>query len=112
MQVTETLSDGLKRAWSVIVPAADIDARRAKRLAEITRTANIPGFRPGKVPAGVIKKRYGQAIMAEVLEESVNGATQQVMTDRGLRPAVQPKVDVVSIDANGLHWLQGAFTVD
>ncbi len=98
MQVTETLSDGLKRAWSVVVPAADIDARRAKRLAEITRTANIPGFRPGKVPAGVIKKRYGQAIMAEVLEESVNGATQQVMTDRGLRPAVQPKVDVVSID--------------
>ena len=98
MQVTETLSDGLKRAWSVIVPAADIDARREKRLAEITRTANIPGFRPGKVPVGVIKKRYGSAVMAEVLEESVNGATQQVMTDRGLRPAVQPKVDVVSID--------------
>jgi trigger factor len=98
MQVTETLSDGLKRAWSVVVPAADIDARREKRLAEITKTANIPGFRPGKVPVGVIKKRFGSAVMAEVLEESVNGATQQVMTDRGLRPAVQPKVDVVSLD--------------
>ncbi len=98
MQVTETLSDGLKRAWSVVVPAEDIGARRAKRLAEIGRTANIPGFRPGKVPAAVITKRFGTAVMAEVLEESVNTATQQVLTDRGLRPAQQPKVDVVSLD--------------
>ena len=98
MQVTETLSDGLKRAWSVVVPADDIGARRSKRLAEIGRTANIPGFRPGKVPAAVITKRFGTAVMAEVLEESVNSATQQVLTDRGLRPAQQPKVDVVSLD--------------
>ncbi|MCX7382316.1 MAG: trigger factor [Alphaproteobacteria bacterium] len=98
MQVTETLSDGLKRAWSVVVPAEDIGARRAKRLAEIGRTANIPGFRPGKIPATVITKRFGTAVMAEVLEESVNSATQQVLTDRGLRPAQQPKVDVVSLD--------------
>ena len=98
MQVTETLSDGLKRAWSVVVPADDIGARRSKRLAEIGRTANIPGFRPGKIPAAVITKRFGTAVMAEVLEESVNSATQQVLTDRGLRPAQQPKVDVVSLD--------------
>ncbi len=98
MQVTETLSDGLKRAWSVVVPAADIDARRSKRLGEITRTANIPGFRPGKVPMAVVKKRFGTAVMAEVLEESVNNATQEVLTDRGLRPAMQPKVDVTSLD--------------
>ena len=98
MQVTETLSDGLKRAWSVVVPADDIGARRNKRLAEIGRTANIPGFRPGKIPAGVITKRFGTAVMAEVLEESVNNATRQVLADRGLRPAQQPKVDVVSLD--------------
>ena len=98
MQVTETLSDGLKRAWSVVVPAADIDGRRSKRLGEISRTANIPGFRPGKVPMSVVKSRFGTAIMSEVLEESVNDATRQVMTERGLRPAMQPKVDVVSLD--------------
>jgi trigger factor len=98
MQVTETLSDGLKRAWSVVVPAADIEGRRAKRLGEIGRTANIPGFRPGKVPLSVVKNRFGTAVMAEVLEESVNDATRQVMTERGLRPAMQPKVDVVSLD--------------
>jgi len=98
MQVTETLSDGLKRAWSVVVPAADISGKRAKRLAELTRTVNIPGFRPGKVPMSVVTKRFGTAVMAEVLEASVNEATTQVLTDRGLRPANQPKVDVVSLD--------------
>ena len=98
MQVNETLSDGLKRAWSVMVPAADIDGRRSKRLAEISRTANIPGFRPGKIPMSVVTKRFGTAVMSEVLEESVNDATRQVLTDRGLRPAMQPKVEVVSLD--------------
>ena len=98
MQVTETLSDGLKRAWSVTVPAADIAGRRSKRLNEIVRTANIPGFRPGKVPMTVVTKRFGTAVMAEVLEESVNKATRQVLDDRGLRAASQPKVDVVSLD--------------
>ncbi len=98
MQVNETLSDGLKRAWSVVVPASDIDGRRSKRLAEISRTVNIPGFRPGKVPMSVVTKRFGTAVMSEVLEESVNDATRQVLSDRGLRPAMQPKVDVVSLD--------------
>ena len=100
MQVTETLSDGLKRAWSVVIPAADIGAKRASRLAEITRTANIAGFRPGKVPMGVITKRFGAAVMAEVLQDSVSSATEEMFTSRGLRPAVQPKVDVVSTDEN------------
>jgi trigger factor len=99
MQVTETLSDGLKRGFTVVVPAADIESRRAKRLAELGKTVRLPGFRPGKVPVTVVKQRYGGAVTAEVLEESVNRATQQVLTDRGLRSASQPKVEVVSLDA-------------
>ncbi|MCW3475190.1 trigger factor [Limobrevibacterium gyesilva] len=98
MQVTETLSDGLKRAYTVVVPAADIESRRSKRLAEIGKTVNLPGFRPGKVPLPVVKQRYGTAVTAEVLEESVNDATRQVLSDRGLRAATQPKVDVVSLE--------------
>jgi len=96
MQVTETLSDGLKRGFTVVVPAADIEGRRAKRLAELAKTLQLPGFRPGKVPTTVVKQRYGGAVTAEVLEESVNNATQQVLTDRGLRSAGQPKVELVS----------------
>src|SRR5271165_6043477 len=101
MQVTETLSEGLKRAYTVVVPAADIETRRAARLANLGKTLNLPGFRPGKVPTTVVRQRYGTAVNAEVLEESVTQATQQVLTERGLRPALQPKVDVVSLDPTG-----------
>ncbi len=97
MQVTETLSEGLKRGFTVVIPAAHIEDKHAKRLAELGRTLSLPGFRPGKVPPTVIRKRYGTAVQAEVLEESVNEATSQVLSDRGLRAATQPKVDVVSL---------------
>ena len=99
MQVTETLSEGLKRAYTVVVPAADIESKRAARLANLGKTLNLPGFRPGKVPLMVVRQRYGTAVTAEVQEESVSEATQQVLTDRGLRPALQPRIDVVSLDA-------------
>ncbi len=98
MQVTETLHDGLKRGWSVTVPVADIEGKRTAKLQEIGKTVRLPGFRPGKVPLNIVRQRYGTAVMSEVLEESVNSATQQVLTDRGLRPAGQPKVDVTQLD--------------
>ena len=97
MQVTETLSEGLKRGFAITVPASDIEEKRTKRLNELGKTAKLPGFRPGKVPMSVVRQRYGSAVMSEVLQESVNDATQQVLTDRGLRAATQPKVDVKTI---------------
>lgn len=98
MQVTETLSEGLKRGFTIVVPAADIEGKRAGRLTELSKTVKLPGFRPGKVPMGVVKTRFGSAVMAEVLEESVNDATRQVLADRGLRAATQPKVEVVKLE--------------
>ena len=89
MQVTEVANDGLKRAYTVVVPAGDIAAERQKRLTELGRDLRLPGFRPGKVPPKVVAQRYGQAVMGEVLEQSVNKATDQVVTDRGLRPALE-----------------------
>jgi trigger factor len=97
MQVTETLSEGLKRNYTVVVASADIEGKRTAKLSEIGRTLKLPGFRPGKVPLPVVRQRYGAAIMAEVLQQSVDDATQQVLSDRGLRAASQPKVDVVSL---------------
>ncbi len=70
-------------------------------MANLGKTLNLPGFRPGKIPTSVVKQRYGTAVNAEVLEQSVTEATQQVLTDRGLRPALQPKVDLVNPDALG-----------
>jgi trigger factor len=98
MQVTETLSEGLKRAFTVVVPAADIQSRREARLTDLGKQLRLPGFRPGKVPLPVVRQRYGSAVTAEVLEESVNDAARQVMSDRGLRAAMQPRIDLVNAD--------------
>jgi trigger factor len=96
MQVTELPAEGLKRAFQVVVPAASLAERRDKRLQQLGKELRLPGFRPGKVPAAVVKARYGAAVQGEVLEESVNEATRQVITDRGLRPAMQPKIELVN----------------
>lgn len=98
MQVTETLSEGLKRAFTVVLPAADLEGKRAAKFAHLGKTLRLPGFRPGKVPLPLVRQRYGSAVTAEVLEESVGEATRQVLSERGLRPAMQPKVDLVSIE--------------
>lgn len=96
MQVTELAAEGLKRAFTVVVPAADIAAARDQRLASLAKDIRLPGFRPGKVPMGVVKQRYGSAIMGEVLEEQVQSATKNVVDERGLRPAMQPKIELVN----------------
>jgi trigger factor len=96
MQITETQSDGLKHAFTVILAHADLEQKRQARLVELGRTMKLPGFRPGKVPMTLLQKRYGSAVMAEVADESVNEATRQLLSERGLRPAMQPKVDLVS----------------
>lgn len=112
MQVTETLSEGLKRGFTVTVPSADIEGRRSAKLVEIGRSLKLPGFRPGKVPDRVLRQRYGAAVMAEVLEDSVNDATQRVLSDRGLRAAMQPKVDVTSPLAPAAEPADLEFTVE
>ena len=96
MQVTETLSDGLKRNYTVVLPVADLESRRTERLTSLGKTLRLPGFRPGKVPMPIVKQRYGTAVSAEILDESVNEATQKVLSERGLRPAQQPKVNLVT----------------
>lgn len=95
MQVTETLTEGLKRGFTVVVPGSDLSEKREKRLAELSKTMQMPGFRPGKVPLSMVRKRFGEAVAAEVLEAQVNEATDKMMAERSLRPAVSPKVDVV-----------------
>ncbi len=95
MQVTETLSEGLRRGYTVTVPADDLEARRKSKLAELGRGLNLPGFRPGKVPSSVVRQRYGAAVISEVLQESVREATDAMLTERGLRLATPPKVDVL-----------------
>jgi len=94
MQVTELSTEGLKRQFKIVVPAGDLSAKVDERLVELARTASMPGFRPGKVPVGLLKKQYGQALYGEALEAAVNQSTAKAIEDRGLKPALQPKVDL------------------
>jgi len=101
MQVTEVTNEGLKRAYTVVVPATSIAAQKDKRLAELAKDMKLPGFRPGKVPQKVVLARYGQAVMGEVLEASVQEATGKVVAEHSLRPALQPKIELVNFADGG-----------
>ncbi len=100
MQVTETLSEGLKRGFTITVPETEITGKREKRLAELGKTMQMPGFRPGKVPMSMVRKRYGDAVAAEIIEGAVNDASDKVLADRNLRPAMQPKLEVIKPGQN------------
>jgi trigger factor len=94
MQVTETLNEGLKRKLSMSIPAADLSQRLDARLEELKGTANIKGFRPGKVPMSHLKKVFGRSAMSEVLSDAINANVSQALDERSERAATQPKVDL------------------
>lgn len=101
MQVTEKSAEGLKRSYKVIISASDIAEKVEGRLEELSGKVNVPGFRPGKVPLKILKQRFGDSVRGEVLERAVNDASQQAITERGLRPAAQPKIEIVSAEEGG-----------
>ena len=84
MQVTETLAEGLKREFKVTLPAQELDQRVDQRLRQIGATVRLPGFRPGKVPMPLLKKRYGVSVMGEILEQAVQDSSSRAMAERGL----------------------------
>ncbi|HLK83299.1 MAG TPA: trigger factor [Xanthobacteraceae bacterium] len=92
MQVTETTSEGLKREFRVTLPATELDARLTERLTEMKDRVRINGFRPGKVPVDHLRKIYGRAVMAETIEQMVRETNNRIVTDRGLKLAMEPKV--------------------
>jgi trigger factor len=96
MQVTETNTDGLKREFRIVVPAGELEDKVTRRLGEIGQTIRLPGFRPGKVPLQILRRRYGPAVLGEVLESTVQGSSAEAIREHNLRPALPPKVDIVS----------------
>ena len=90
MQVVEKSGEGLSRVWGVTVPAQDLTDRLEARIAEITPTLRIKGFRPGKVPTAHVRRLYGKALMSEVVEQTLSESTQKVLEDSKVRPAGEP----------------------
>ncbi len=103
MQVTETLNDGLKRAYTITVTAAELDAKVNEKLIEAQPDIEIKGFRKGKVPMAILKKQYGQRIVGEAMQEAIDGAMKGHFDATGDRPALQPDVKMVG----GETWKDG-----
>src|SRR5215211_3332260 len=94
MEVTEILSDGLKREFQVQVPATDLRERVDQRLAELKDRVQLRGFRPGKVPVAHLRKIYGKAVMAETIDAVIRELNAKIVSDRGLKLAMEPKVTI------------------
>lgn len=101
MQIAETLNQGLRREFSLVIPAADLAKRVDARLAEVSKQIRMPGFRPGKVPQNLVRKMHGPALHGEAVQAAVNDGVQQLLSEKALRPAIQPQVDFDGEPAEG-----------
>jgi len=102
MQVTETVSDGLKRELKVTVARPEIEEKVDARLQEMKQRANIKGFRPGKVPVEHLRRLYGRSITTEVLQQTISETSQQALAEREERPAQQPQINLPE-DSEGVE---------
>jgi trigger factor len=96
MQITETVSEGLRREFKVVIGAGDLDARLTGRLEEMKSRVHLKGFRPGKAPVSFLKQTYGKSMMGEIVEQAVSESSQKTVKDHALKPAFPPQVDMVS----------------
>lgn len=99
-QVEETGKKGLTREFVIKVSQDIVEKNLTARLAEIGKSARMPGFRPGKIPMDVLRQRYGQSARAEVLDQTISETVEKTLAERKLRPALQPKVEPVTLKEN------------
>jgi trigger factor len=112
MQVTETLSDGLKREYRIVVTAGDLESKVNARLDELKGQVRINGFRPGKVPAGHLKRMYGKSVMAETIEATVRDANAKIVEENNLRLAMEPQVKLPTEEAAIQAVVEGKADLD
>ena len=103
MQVTETLNEGLKRAYTITVTAAELDAKVQEKLVEAQPEVEMKGFRKGKVPMAMLRKQFGARLMGDAMQDAIDGAMKSHFDASGDRPALQPEVKMVG----GESWAEG-----
>ena len=102
MQVTETLNEGLKRGYKIVVTAKELDDSVMDKLKEAQPNVELKGFRKGKVPLPLLKKQFGSQVLGEAMQESVDGAMAKHFEDSGDKPAAEPKMEMTNKD-----WKEG-----
>ncbi|GAA6179061.1 MULTISPECIES: trigger factor [unclassified Shimia] len=103
MQVTETLNEGLKRGYNIVVTAAELNEKVNEKLKEAQPEIEMKGFRKGKVPMPLLKKQFGERLLGESMQETIDGAMNAHFEESGDRPAMQPKVEM----KDGENWKEG-----
>jgi trigger factor len=101
MQIVETLNEGLKRAYTVTIKAKDIETRVEGEIKKVAPQMRMPGFRPGKVPANLVRKMHGPSLQQDALNTSIQEGIQKLVADEKLRPAMQPSVELTEGYAHG-----------
>jgi trigger factor len=96
MQITETLSEPLRREFTILVDVKDLDERLTGRVTEMQPKIHLKGFRPGKAPVSFLKKAYRKSLMGEIVNDTINQTSEQVLKDKALKPATTPRVDFVN----------------
>ncbi len=96
MQITEKTAQGLMREFNVVIAASIIEQKMTTRLSEVGQQVSLPGFRPGKAPMNLLRKRFGQSVMGEVLDQTISESAQSVISEKALKPALQPKIELVN----------------
>jgi trigger factor len=107
MQVTETLTEGLKHEFQISVPASDLDAKADAKLVDLKGKVRLNGFRPGKVPVSHLKKVYGRSVMAETIDQTIRDTNTQIFTERGFRLATEPKITMPTEEKEVENILSG-----
>jgi len=107
MQVTETLTEGLKHEFQISVPASDLDAKADAKLVDLKGKVRLNGFRPGKVPVSHLKKVYGRSVMAETIDQTIRDTNSQIFTERGFRLATEPKITMPTEEKEVENILSG-----
>ncbi len=107
MQVTETLSEGLKHEFRISVPASDLDTKADARLIDLKDKVRLNGFRPGKVPVSHLKKVYGRSVMADTIDETIRDTNTQIFSERGFKLATEPKITMPTEKAEVEDLLTG-----
>ncbi|MEQ1890004.1 MAG: trigger factor [Alphaproteobacteria bacterium] len=100
MQITQTSAEGLKHAFTIVVEAKTLAERTDARLLQLKETVQIKGFRRGKVPVSLLKQLYGEGLRGEVMQAAVEEATQSALKEHDLKPAMQPKIELVKFEDN------------
>jgi trigger factor len=103
MQVTETLKDGLKRGYTIMLSAAELEAKVKEKLVEAQPEIEMKGFRKGKVPMPILRKQFGPRLIGDAMQEAIDGAMKEHFDASGDRPAMQPKVEM----KDGETWKEG-----